>query len=38
MIKRDNFSKFCIKIYIVTHHLNRLVKTVQMRVDNIWFQ
>ena len=27
----DNFCKFCVKIYVVTPHLNRLDKTVQMR-------
>ena len=33
----DNFCKFCIKTYVVTHHLNRLAETVQMRGHNIWF-
>ena len=32
MIIRDDFCSFCIKAYIVTLHLNRLVETVQMRV------
>ena len=34
----DNFCKFCIKTYVMTPHLNRLVKTVQMRGHNIWFR
>ena len=38
MIIRDNFCLFCIKTYVVTPHLNRLDKTVQMRGHNIWFQ
>ena len=38
MIIRDNFCKLCIKTYVVTPHLNRLVKTVQMRGHNIWFK
>ena len=38
MIVRDNFCLFCIKIYVVSPHLNRLIETVQMRGHNIWFQ
>ena len=37
VIIRDNFCLFCIKTYVVTPHLNRLDKTVQMRGHNIWF-
>ena len=37
VIIRVNFSEFCIKIYIVTPHLNRL-QTVQMRSHNIRFK
>ena len=37
IIIRDNFCLFCIKMYVVTPHLNRLVKTVQIRGHNIWF-
>ena len=37
MIIRDNFDKFCIKPYVVTPHLNRLVEIVQMRGHIIWF-
>ena len=33
----DNFCLFCIKTYVVTPHLNRLVETVQMRGHNICF-
>ena len=33
----DNFCKFFIKTYVVTPHLNRLDKTVQMRGHNIQF-
>ena len=32
---QDNFCYFCIKIYVVTPHLNRLDETVQMRGHNI---
>ena len=35
MIINDNFSYFSLKPYVVTHHLNRLVETVQMRGHNI---
>ena len=35
MIIRDNFSYFSFKLYVVTPHLNRLNKTVQMRGQNI---
>ena len=35
---RDNFCDVCIKTYVVTPHLNRLDKTVQLRGHNIWFQ
>ena len=38
VISRDNFCLFCIKLYIVTPHLNRLDETVQMRGHNIWFR
>ena len=38
MIIKDNFCYFCIKTYIVTPHLNRLVETVQMRGHNIPFR
>ena len=37
MIIRDNFCKFCIKTYVVTPHMKRLVETVQIRGHNIWF-
>ena len=37
MIIEDNFSYFSLKSYIVTPHLNRLNKTVQMRGHNICF-
>ena len=37
MIIEDNFSYFSLKPYIVTPHLNRLDKTVQMRGHNICF-
>ena len=37
MIIRDNFSYFSLKVYIVTPHLNRLDKTVQLRGHNIHF-
>ena len=37
MIIRDNFCKFCIKVYVVTRHLNRLNETGQMSGNNIWF-
>ena len=33
----DHFSYFSSKPYVVTHHLNRLIETVQMRGHNIWF-
>ena len=36
VIIRDNFCLFCIKPYVVTSHLNRLSKMVQMRGYNIW--
>ena len=35
MIIRDNFCLFCIKIYVITPHLNCLAKMVQMRDHNI---
>ena len=35
MIIRNNFCLFSIKTYVVTHHLNRLDETVQMRGHNI---
>ena len=35
VIIRDNFCCFCIKIYVVTPHLNRLDEMVQMRGHNI---
>ena len=38
VIIRDNFCQFCIKTYVVTSHLNRLDKTVQMRGHSIWFK
>ena len=38
MIMRDNFCKFCIKLYVVTPHLNHLKETVQMRGNNMWFE
>ena len=34
-IIRDNFSYLSLKPLVVTHHLNRLDKTVQMRGHNI---
>ena len=34
MISRDKFCQFCIKMYVVTLHLNHLDKTVQMRGHN----
>ena len=37
VILRDNFRKFCIKTYVVIHHLNRLDETAQMRGHTIWF-
>ena len=37
MIMRDNYSYFCLKLYVVTPHLNRLIETVQMRGHNIDF-
>ena len=37
MIIRDKFYYICIKSYVVTLHLNRLVETVQMKGHNIWF-
>ena len=37
VIIRDKFCTFCIKIYVVTPHLNRLIETVQMRGHIIWF-
>ena len=33
----SNFSYFSLKLYVVTPHLNRLVKTVQMRGNKICF-
>ena len=33
----DNFSYFSSKPYVVTTHLNRLIKTVQMTDHNICF-
>ena len=33
----DNSSCFSSKPYVVTHHLNRLIETVQMRGHNICF-
>ena len=38
VIIRDNFCSFCIKTYVVTTHLNRLVETVQMMGHVIWFK
>ena len=38
MIVRGMFCEYCIKTYVVTPHLNRLDKTVQMRGHNIWFK
>ena len=38
VIIRDNFCQFYIKTYVVTPHLNRLFKTVQMRGHIIWFR
>ena len=35
---RDNFCPLCIKTYVVTPRLNRLIEMVQMRGHNIWFQ
>ena len=37
MIIRDNFSYFSLKPYVVTPHLNCLVKTIQMRDHSICF-
>ena len=37
MINKDNFCEFCRKTYVVTSHLNRLIKTVKMKGINIWF-
>ena len=37
VIIRDNFCQSCIKTYVVTPSLNRLVETVQMRGHIIWF-
>ena len=37
MIIWDNFSSFCMKTYVVDHHLNRLNETVQMRAHNITY-
>ena len=37
MIIRNNFCLFCIKPYVVTSHLNHLVKTVQMMVTTYGF-
>ena len=37
VIIRDNFVQILVKTYVVTPHLNRLDKTVQMRGHNIWF-
>ena len=37
MITRDDFSYFSLKSYVVTPHLNCLVKTVQMMGHNICF-
>ena len=37
MIIRDNCGYFCIKTYVVTPHLNCLVKMVQMRVKTYGF-
>ena len=38
VIIRDKFCQFYIKTYVVTPHLNRLFKTVQMRGHIIWFR
>ena len=38
MIIKDNFCSYCIKTYVVTSHLIRVIETVQMRGHNIWFQ
>ena len=38
MIIWEIFHKFCIEMFVVTSHLNRLNETVQMRGHNIWFQ
>ena len=38
VIFRDNFCLFCIKIYVVTPHLNRLDERVQIRGYTIWFR
>ena len=35
MMSRDNFYLFCIKTYVVTLYLNRLVETIQMRDHNM---
>ena len=32
MIIRDNVCSFCIKLYVVTPHLNRFGEVVQIRV------
>ena len=37
MISKDNFY-YCMKVYVVTPHLNRIIETVQMTGHNIWFQ
>ena len=37
VIIRDKFCQFCIKTYVVTTNLNRLVKMVQMRGHIILF-
>ena len=34
----DNLCLFCINSYVLTPHLNRLNKTVQMRGYKMWFQ
>ena len=33
----DNLSYFSLKPYVATPHLNRLIETVQMRGNNIFF-
>ena len=38
VIIRDNFCEFCLKTNVVTPHLNRVNKTVQMKGHNIWFR
>ena len=38
VIIRDNIFHFCMKIYVVTPHLNGLNETVQMRGHNIRFR